>query len=203
VRRTGRPPLTERRRAATRLEIANAAIRLFTAKGVAATSAEEIADAAGISVRTLWRYFPTKEACVQPLLAAGIESVARHLRAWPRGGTLLDALGEPSMWAVEEGIDPAGALALVRLTRTEPGLHAVWLNTHYAAEPAFAAVLAERTGRGADDVQVKVQAAMINAALRVAVEDYVARTGGDDVDPAGIDTAIRAALRAATGGLPD
>ena len=39
----------------TRLDIAREAVRLLTTKGVAATSAGEIADGAGISVRTLWR----------------------------------------------------------------------------------------------------------------------------------------------------
>ena len=66
--RTGRPPLTERRKTETRLEVARAAVGLFLAKGVADTSAEEIAEAAGISSRTLWRYFPTKDSCVTPLL---------------------------------------------------------------------------------------------------------------------------------------
>ncbi|HET6298116.1 MAG TPA: TetR family transcriptional regulator, partial [Kribbella sp.] len=50
--RTGRPPLTERRKTETRLEVARAAVGLFLAKGVAGTSADEIAEAAGISSRT-------------------------------------------------------------------------------------------------------------------------------------------------------
>jgi len=85
ARRTGRPPLTERRRAAIRVEIARQAVRLFTSKGVAGTSAGEIAAAAGLSVRTLWRHVPNKESAVWPLLTAGIETVARLLRAWPPG----------------------------------------------------------------------------------------------------------------------
>jgi AcrR family transcriptional regulator len=85
--RTGRPPLTERRKTETRLEVARAAVRLFLAKGVAGTSAEEIAEAAGISSRTLWRYFPTKESCVTPLLTGVIELIARFLQSWPTCST--------------------------------------------------------------------------------------------------------------------
>ncbi len=44
---TGRPPLTERRRAETRMEIAEEAVRLFVAKGVAAVTAEDIAPPSG------------------------------------------------------------------------------------------------------------------------------------------------------------
>ncbi|MFC7468226.1 TetR/AcrR family transcriptional regulator [Actinomadura keratinilytica] len=64
-RRTGggsAPPLTERRKAATRLEIAREAVRLFAAQGVAATTADEIAAAAGISPRTLWRYCSSRRS---------------------------------------------------------------------------------------------------------------------------------------------
>ncbi|WP_143669231.1 TetR/AcrR family transcriptional regulator, partial [Streptomyces rochei] len=74
--RTGRPPLTEERRAEIRLEIARAALDLFVAQGVAATTGEQIGRAVGISARTVWRYFPTKESCVRPLLTAGAGLVA-------------------------------------------------------------------------------------------------------------------------------
>jgi AcrR family transcriptional regulator len=207
VRRTGRPPLTERRRAATRLEIAQAAVGLFTSKGVSATSAEEIAEAVGISTRTLWRYFPSKESCVRPLLAAGIQAVGRRLRAWAPGTPLVDALRDMDAWAAPETgqrdlVEAGSVLALIRLTRTEPGLRAVWLQAHHDAEPVFAQVLAERTGRGAEDLAVKVQAAMINTALRVAVEDHAWRTAGAG-DGGGLQDALRRALLAVSEGLPD
>jgi AcrR family transcriptional regulator len=201
VRRTGRPPLTERRRAATRLEIAREAIRLFTSKGVAATSGEDIAGAAGISVRTLWRYFPNKESCVRPLLAAGIEAAAQRLRTGPAGGSLRSALSDLAGWITEQQIEPAAGLALIRLTRTEPGLRAVWLQAHHDAEPVFAEALAERTGGRADDLRTKVQAGMINVALRVAVEEHAWQVDAPDL--AALATVIQEALGAATDGLPD
>lgn len=194
--RTGRPPLTERRKAATRLEVAREAVRLFASKGVAATSAEEIAVAAGISVRTLWRYFPNKESCVWPLLTAGLEDLTRSLRAWPRDQDIAELL---------DGVDDADAdlpemLALVRLTMTEPSLRAVWLQSHDDAEPVFVAVLAERYGLPAEDLRVRVRAAMINSALRVAVEHH-ARQGGTDGEP--LRAAVREALRIVDGGVSD
>jgi AcrR family transcriptional regulator len=196
--RTGRPPLTERRKAATRLEVAREAVRLFTSKGVAGTSAEEIAAAAGISVRTLWRYFPSKESCVWPLLTAGIQNLARSLRAWPPGRDIVELL---------EGVSDADAmadlpamLALIRLTRTEPGLRAVWLQSHDDAEPLLVAALARRAGLEEDDLRVRVRAAMINGALRVAVEQYAR---GSEVDEKALLEAVRAALRIAGEGLPN
>ncbi|WP_030326346.1 TetR/AcrR family transcriptional regulator [Streptomyces sp. NRRL B-3229] len=174
--RAGRPPLTERRREMTRGEIAEEALRLFVTQGVAATTAEDIAVAAGISTRTLWRYFRSKEECVRPLLAAGIELATECLRAHRRkDGSLAD---------VTVGVDGSDALSarpvealrdLVRLSRDEPGLRAVWLDAHFDAEAGFARLIAEDTGRSEQDLAVRVEAGMLNAALRIAVEDWALR----------------------------
>lgn len=204
-RRTGRPPLTERRKAATRLEIAREAVRLFTAQGVAATSAEEIADAAGVSVRTLWRYFPSKESCVLPLLTAGTELTARCLRAWSAELGLADVvrgLRHGDILTEEGAIDVPTMVALVRLTQNEPGLRAVWLQAHEAAEPVFAELVAERSGGSVDDLPVRVRAAMINVALRVAIEHYARHAHAQDT-PEGVYEAVAEALLTVSAGLPD
>jgi AcrR family transcriptional regulator len=195
----GRPPLTERRKAETRLEVAREAVRLFTTKGVTATSAEEIAAAAGISVRTLWRYFPSKEGCVWPLLAAGIQDLARSIRAWLPGQDVGEIADELARTAAGAEDDVPAMLALIRLTRTEPGLRAVWLRAHDDAEPVLVAALAERTGLPAGDLRVQVWAATINSALRVAVEHHAHHGEASKEDQV---EAVRAALRIAAGGLP-
>lgn len=58
--------LRERRRLQTENEIHEAAITLFEQKGVAATTVQDIADAAGISSRTFFRYFASKEQAALP-----------------------------------------------------------------------------------------------------------------------------------------
>ncbi|WP_416984876.1 TetR/AcrR family transcriptional regulator [Streptomyces sp. T028] len=205
--RTGRPPLTEERKAEIRLEIAHAAVELFVDQGVAATTGEQIGQAVGVSARTVWRYFPSKEACVRPLLTAGIDALAACLRQWRPGTGLGDAFAR-ILEADERlvvGPDPATVGALVRLTRTEPGLRAVWLQTYDEAEPAFARALADRAGLPADDLRPAIQAAMFNAALRAAVEHHAWRAADTATAPATARTelaeAIRAALTAAAEGL--
>jgi AcrR family transcriptional regulator len=195
--RLGRPPLTERRKAATRLEIAREAVRLFTARGVAATSADEIAAAAGISTRTLWRYFPTKESCVLPLLTGGIELTARHLRAWRPGEGMADLVAAMRDDPGDITADRRVLLDLVRLTATDPALRAVWLDAHRQAEPLFAAALADRAGLPAADLTVKIQAAVINAALRTAVEHYAATSPDEENILA--DTVTESLMTAARG----
>ncbi len=199
--RLGRPPLSAGRKAATRLEIARVAVGLFTAKGVTATSAEEIAGAVGISVRTLWRYFPTKESCVLPLLTPGIEVAAASLRAWPAGRPVAELLDDLARRGADLSADVSVLLELVRLTRREPGLRAVWLQAHDDAEPVFAAVLAQRAGVASPDLPTTVQAAVVNGALRVAVEHHAMHTAPADSDAAGLMKAVGAALATAGRGL--
>lgn len=195
--RTGRPRLTERRKAEIRLEIARAAVELFATQGVTATTGEQIGRAVGVSSRTVWRYFPSKESCVTPLFTAGIDKIAARLREWPPGRPLGEALapvlgtgGPASLLGL-----PA-ARKLVRLTRTEPGLRAVWLQAHDEAEPAFARALAARAGLPAGDLRPVIQAAMLNAALRAAAERDAWRGDDTDAEPGTADTGAEADLAA-------
>lgn len=58
------PDLVNRRAAQTRAEIIDAALELFATQGFDATSMEQVADGAGVSRRTIYRYFPTKDDLV-------------------------------------------------------------------------------------------------------------------------------------------
>ncbi|MFI7389459.1 TetR/AcrR family transcriptional regulator [Streptomyces tendae] len=193
--RTGRPPLTEERKAAIRLEIARAAVDLFVAQGVAATTGEQIGQAVGVSARTVWRYFPTKESCVRPLFSTGIDTIAAALRQWRPGAPLQEAFDH--LWTTAEVLPGPDVGALLRLTRTEPGLRAVWLQTHDEAEPAFARALAERAALPADDVRPAIWAAMLNAALRAAVEHHAYRTTEPSTDAASARADLAETLRTA------
>ncbi|WP_217242612.1 TetR/AcrR family transcriptional regulator [Streptomyces sp. AC555_RSS877] len=197
--RTGRPPLTEERKAEIRLEIARAAVDLFVAQGVTATTGEQIGQAVGVSARTVWRYFPSKESCVRPLFSQGIDVIAACLRDRLPGQPLEELFDRTLARELGPVGGPARATvgALVRLTRTEPGLRAVWLRTYDEAEPAFARALADRAGLAPEDLRPTIQAAMFNAALRAGVEHHAWRTADPSADPATAEAELVATLRSA------
>jgi AcrR family transcriptional regulator len=58
---TRAPSLRDKHKNQTRRALRDAALRLFASQGYDATTTEEIADKAGVSTRTFFRYFPTKE----------------------------------------------------------------------------------------------------------------------------------------------
>lgn len=67
MRRSPPPPLRERHKEATRDIILRAAADVVATRGIHAFTVQEVADRAGISHRSVYRYFPTREALVEGL----------------------------------------------------------------------------------------------------------------------------------------
>jgi AcrR family transcriptional regulator len=186
--RRGRPPVTEDQRGQQRLEISLQAVRLFTEQGVAATSGDQIAKAAGISERTLWRYFRSKESCVEPLLTKVIDDFQTVLRGWPPELGLAEHLraayapfADSSLGAEIEAVH-----AVVRMTHDEPALRATYLMLRERSESTFAEILAKRRDLPADALEIRLQAATMNAVLLV-MSDHLANATAEGITPATLD----------------
>ena len=78
--------LRERKKLATRLAIHEAGMQLFAERGFAATTVDEIAEAAGVSRATVFSYFPSKEEIVFGDAAAAVDLLAARLRERPAEG---------------------------------------------------------------------------------------------------------------------
>jgi len=65
----------------TRERLANAAIRLFVRRGLAATTTKEIAAAARLAEGTIYRYFPSKEEMAAQLFRENYVALAAELRS--------------------------------------------------------------------------------------------------------------------------
>ncbi|MFG3295132.1 TetR family transcriptional regulator [Streptomyces sp. NPDC048179] len=86
--------LRESKKERTRETVSATAIRLFLDRGFDRVSITEIAEAAEISRRTLFAYFPTKEDLVLHRFADHESEAARIVRARAAGQQPLDALRE-------------------------------------------------------------------------------------------------------------
>jgi AcrR family transcriptional regulator len=84
----------------TRRDLLASARALFAERGYQATSAADIATAAGVTERTLFRYFPNKIALVLDEAIALLPEMAEAIRQRPAG--------EPPYQAVCEGIHDFG-----------------------------------------------------------------------------------------------
>lgn len=195
--------MSDRRRGQQRLEISREAVRLFRAQGLAATGGEQIAEGVGLSVRTLWRYFRSKESCVEPLLSQSSDAFVAMLRRWPPERSLEDhMIDDARVSAPASPADDEAALAVIAMSRTEPAFRAIWLVVHERTEAVLAEVIADRLGRSPHELAVRVQAATLAAALRITTEDYaVALADGLTVTGEDVVARLTEAVRAATHGV--
>ncbi|WP_188298183.1 TetR family transcriptional regulator [Streptomyces sp. CBMA156] len=170
---TGRPTLTQRRRETTRLEIARTAAALFAERGAEATTAEEIALAAGISLRTFYRYFSVKEDAVAPLLAAGGQEWVELFVASPSGLPLREALERAAVASLTPADESrAEMMRWARGLLRDPKLGATWQRVHADSEERLRTALAERCPDGTDPLEIRLAAAAATAAIRVALEQW-------------------------------
>lgn len=155
-----------------RLAVSRHAARLFVERSVAATSGDDIAAAAGLSKRTVWRYFRNKESCVEPLFDATSLRFIAMLRDWPRDASIESWL-QASLGSERAPADLADDVLAVRLLAMlpdEPDLRASWLMATQRAEDALTVIVADRLERSPRDLEVRLCAATVMAAIRVVDE---------------------------------
>lgn len=169
----GRPTLNQRRRDITRLEIARTAAALFAERGAEATTAEEIALASGISVRTFYRYFSVKEDAVAPLLAAGGRRWVLLFAESAADLPVREALERSAVESLTPTDTPAvEAMHWTRDLLRDPRLDSVWQRVHADSEERLRAVLTARCPRGTDALEIRLAAAAATTAIRVALEEW-------------------------------
>src|SRR5918996_910387 len=177
------PPtsLRDRKKDRTRRTLQAEAVRLFAQKGFQATTIEEIAAAAEVAPRTFFRYFSSKEEVVfwsehQPMLAGHVAARPDHepaAEALRRG--LVDGLAS----FYEQ--DRERLLERSKLACRTPALQPRWRQQQADLAAGMAQILAHRLGGRADDLEVRAMAAAIAAALFVAIEEWQAHDGQQDL----------------------
>ncbi|MCK7622765.1 TetR family transcriptional regulator [Streptomyces sp. RS10V-4] len=179
----GRPSLTERRRHETRLEIAEAAAALFSERGYEATTVEDIASAAGISLRTFYRYCAAKEDALTPVLTSSVGVLVEELARRPVDEPLTGAVRAAfdSSASARRLADADKARRLIRVMGSVPAVRMRWLAAGRDMQDQLVPVLAARTGTPADSMEVRLLACALIDALSVAMEHWAWQEDPDDV----------------------
>ena len=188
-----------------RIAVSRIACALFWERGVAGTSGDDIAAAAGLSTRTIWRYFRSKESCVEPLLAKSADRFLASARRWPHELSLsehlaADAIAHPL--SPQDIEDELSAIRLATMTESDPALRTAYLMVHDRMERGLIPVIADRLGLPDDDHTVRLCAAAVTGAFRVVDED-VSRAivvDGKSVSQDEALTLMDRAIREATNG---
>ncbi|MDP9792076.1 AcrR family transcriptional regulator [Catenuloplanes nepalensis] len=168
--------LRERKKAATRLALHEAALRLVLRDGLAGVTVEAIADAADVSRRTFSNYFSGKEEALLHGDQVRMGTFLDTIRARPADETPWTALRE-TMVALRDtfGSRGPGVTAQLRLLRKQPTLISRQTAIYAEAEQELAA---EFTARGAaPGLPARLLAATSMAAVRVATTQWIEENG--------------------------
>jgi AcrR family transcriptional regulator len=186
--------LRERKRVETHARIQAEAVRLFLERGFEATTLDEIAEAAGVSRRSLFHYFGSKEEIVLSTKAGFPAMIAAAVARRPADEPLLDMVENAFIDLAGSPPDPK-AEALGRLISRTPSLAAGDQAKYAAVEHALAAALAERKGAPDDDLACRIVASAAAGILKLSTEAWL----HGDADPETFGRAAFAALRQVAG----
>jgi AcrR family transcriptional regulator len=146
-RRARAAGLQRRKRELVRDEIARAAWDLFGSQGYEAVTVDEIARATGVSRRTFFRYFSSKEDVVVGTSDALAEAVlAAFARRPPHEAPLVAIQRAIRPVVVSHLAEADQARAIIRLLRESRTLRRAMLERHARMEERLAALLARKLG---------------------------------------------------------
>ncbi|TKJ22884.1 mycofactocin system transcriptional regulator [Blastococcus sp. CCUG 61487] len=159
----------------TRARVERAALDLFTLRGFERVTSDEVADAAGISRRTFFRYFATKADAVWGDFAG---HVARLEALLAGSDPAQPVMASVCAAYVEVNSYPESQLHLLRermqLILTEPALLAHSQLRFAEVDRAVARYVAARTGGTAQELLPRLVAASTRAAATTAFEAWLA-----------------------------
>jgi AcrR family transcriptional regulator len=162
--------LRERKKRETRAALAEAALRLALERGADQVTVEEIAEAADVSVRTFFNYFPHKEHAILGRNPEHLERALERMRTAPAEESPLT-----TMWFIVHDVlrdlEEEGALSRRgELIMRSPNLLYQLMMSSFDDERQLTAALAERMGAPAGSVRPALIVSTAGAACRVAME---------------------------------
>ena len=182
-------PLRDRRRRLLRADIEHVAMRMFLDRGYDAVSVDDIAAEVGMSARTFFRYYATKDEVLRGYQRGLNDALVAAFAAQPTSTSAVAALR--AAYLTTSHVAPAErdrVRALGRLLATAPAVHARAVGESLLDE-RLEAEFARRSRARRGDQRPAVVVAAIAAAATVGWNRWVARD--DARDPA---AAVAAAI---------
>ncbi|RZQ65865.1 TetR/AcrR family transcriptional regulator [Amycolatopsis suaedae] len=151
----------ERKKAATRQAIADAALRLFAERGFDQVSIREIADAADVATTTLFKHFPGKEALVFDEDEDKEAALVAAVRDRPAGQSIVDALREHARTVWLAVVNHPRRAEFVAVVNSTPALQAYAERMWARHTEALGVAIADDLGVDRDDVSCRALARFV------------------------------------------
>jgi AcrR family transcriptional regulator len=172
--------LRERKRRLTRQLISDAATVLFATRGFDHVKVSEVADRVGVSEKTIYNYFPTKESLVLDYADEAVEQMARALRERRPDASLTTAV-VGAIKADMERFDQAPEELVefmplfLGMIDSTPALRAAWLEMQDRLTNVAREELALQAGVDPRDPEPMAAARALVGLVEVATESRVRR----------------------------
>ena len=179
---TKTPTLRERNKARARAEIADAALRLFYDRGFEGVTVDEIVGAAGVSRRTFFRYFETKEDALladYPELNDRLTEALHGTQGHDSIEAIRAGMHQMAEWYIERSVAVLARSKVIRETAISLGARNLEFLTQW--ERSVAGAIADQIGSDPGDLLPRTSAAMVVAAFRAALTQWVRSSCGDDL----------------------
>jgi len=182
---TTTPGLWDRSRQAAYSEITRTATRLFLQQGFEETTIDQIVAEVGVSRRSFFRYFGTKEDIILRGLIARGESIRAALAERPADEEPFTAL-RAAFVAMQQPEDTREfALDLHRMMAGSPSLRAKSVEKHQAWQTQLVPEIERRMGIASGDIpdpRASAIVATVLACLDVATDIWGSRGGAGELE---------------------
>jgi AcrR family transcriptional regulator len=175
------PSRRDQHKSRTRQALRAAALELFATHGFDTTTTEEIAEQAGVSVRTFFRYFPTKELVLFFGRYDFVQSFVADLLGQPESSSDLAAMREAFIASSPGFADRRKALVLYeKAVASSPTLRGQEQDRQVEDVHTIAAAIASRNGLTKPDERSSLLAAVGLLAYRRALGRWLAAPASGD-----------------------
>ena len=202
-----RASLRERKKLATRRSLRRVALDLVAERGFTHVTVDDIAEAADVSTRTFFNYFPSKEAALFGADPGRVNALRERVAHHAPGEPVLDVLRLVMVSDAQQVADelselgggPGGWLRRMKEARADPQLRAAQASQMAMTERAVTEGLAERLGTDPEQDPYPGLLAATAAGVFRASMTFWASSGG--IVP--VSQLIDLGFRALAAGLPE
>lgn len=209
--------LRERQKAARRQAISDAATALFLERGFDTVTMAEVAEAAGVSIKTIFNYFGSKEELFLDREAEARAATIAAITERPPGASITDGLlallvehrvpsGGDGWEALDDPARRAGFRSFLTTWHESTALRARHLLVQERLADTLQVTLAAELGLSPDDVRIRAMSMMLVAMMHER-HRTLARAVLEDV-PAGevrrrVEEVSQEAMRRVAAAFPD
>jgi len=170
-------------------ELARVALTLWDQRGYENVAMNEVAAAAGVNERTLFRYFASKSDLVWQAIGTSFSDLQRHLAATPADGPLITRIRLGILASFELPEDPGITRLRMRIISRTAELHSSSSPQFIAWRTIIRDFAAQHLGVPAADRTPLIVAACVQAATMSALIWWGAHDEGTPSDA--VDLALR------------